>query len=133
MLDAIFLRGRAGSLPGSEEAYSAPHNRVNRRRRQELAGHHRQHHHHQLQDLLSRGFYRHGLICASHPRPVLILTLLAISWTCYPLLNIPIFGARPHVVRHTVGPNLGNDGERLVGQQVWELFRISEHRNLPQV
>jgi hypothetical protein len=40
---------------------------------------------------VGKQYYRHGLFCASHPRLVLMATILGVFWTCLPLLSLPIY------------------------------------------
>ena len=46
---------------------------------------------------VSKVYYRLGLLCASHPRFVLILTFLVIVWSCFPLFSLPIYSTRPQI------------------------------------
>ena len=65
--------GSEGGLCGSpQQRYSVPH-------------------------FISRVYYRLGLLCASHPRSVLILTFIVIVWSCFPLLSLPIYSTRPQI------------------------------------
>ena len=50
-----------------------------------------------ISHFISRVFYRLGLLCASQPRFVLILTFLVIVWSCFPLLTLPIYSTRPQI------------------------------------
>uniref|UniRef100_A0A8C5N124 Sterol regulatory element-binding protein cleavage-activating protein n=1 Tax=Leptobrachium leishanense TaxID=445787 RepID=A0A8C5N124_9ANUR len=48
-----------------------------------------------LRDRISQAFYRHGLLCASYPIPIIIFTALSILACCYPLLKLPLPGTGP--------------------------------------
>ncbi|XP_053324030.1 sterol regulatory element-binding protein cleavage-activating protein [Spea bombifrons] len=48
-----------------------------------------------LRERISRAFYRHGLLCASYPIPIIIFTALCILACCYPLLKLPLPGTGP--------------------------------------
>ncbi|XP_068091292.1 sterol regulatory element-binding protein cleavage-activating protein [Hyperolius riggenbachi] len=48
-----------------------------------------------LRDRISRAFYKHGLLCASYPIPIIIFTALCILACCYPLLKLPLPGTGP--------------------------------------
>ncbi|KAG8443429.1 hypothetical protein GDO86_012007 [Hymenochirus boettgeri] len=48
-----------------------------------------------LRERISRAFYNHGLLCASYPIPIIILTALCILASCYPLLKLPLPGTGP--------------------------------------
>ncbi|KAE8595342.1 hypothetical protein XENTR_v10015701 [Xenopus tropicalis] len=48
-----------------------------------------------LRERISRAFYSHGLLCASYPIPIIILTALCILASCYPLLKLPLPGTGP--------------------------------------
>ena len=67
----------SGSFAGSPQRYSISH-------------------------FVSRVFYRLGLLCASQPRFVLILTFLVIVWSCFPLLSLPIYSTRPQIHQQPV-------------------------------
>ncbi len=45
-------------------------------------------------DWVSKQYYRHGLFCASHPRLVLALAVIAVLYASSPLLTIPIYISR---------------------------------------
>ena len=47
-------------------------------------------------------YYRLGLLCASHPRFVLVLTFLVIVWSCFPLLSLPLYSSRPQIHQQTL-------------------------------
>ena len=51
---------------------------------------------------ISRVYYRLGLLCATHPRFVLILTFFVIIWSCFPLLSLPIYSTRPQIHQQSV-------------------------------
>ena len=61
-------------------------------------------------DWVGHQYYRLGLLCASHPRPVLFLAVLVVIYSCWPLLSIPIYIGRPLVFNQNaedfVKPNL---------------------------
>ena len=46
---------------------------------------------------VSKAYYRLGLLCASHPRVVLILTFIVILWSCFPLFSLPLYSTRPQI------------------------------------
>ena len=46
---------------------------------------------------VSKVYYRLGLLCASHPRFVLILAFIVIVWSCFPLFSLPIYSTRPQI------------------------------------
>ena len=46
---------------------------------------------------VSKVYYRLGLLCATHPRFVLILTFIVIVWSCFPLFSLPIYSTRPQI------------------------------------
>ncbi|XP_067400605.1 sterol regulatory element-binding protein cleavage-activating protein [Emydura macquarii macquarii] len=48
-----------------------------------------------LREKISRGFYNHGLLCASYPIPIILFTGLCILACCYPLLKLPLPGTGP--------------------------------------
>ncbi|CAF91877.1 unnamed protein product [Tetraodon nigroviridis] len=43
----------------------------------------------QLREKISAAFYRHGLLCASYPVPIILFTSASILTCCYPLLRLP--------------------------------------------
>ena len=43
-------------------------------------------------------YYRHGLLCASYPKCVLLLTVIAMVWACIPLWSLPIYAGRYAVI-----------------------------------
>uniref|UniRef100_A0AAQ4Q1K4 Sterol regulatory element-binding protein cleavage-activating protein n=1 Tax=Gasterosteus aculeatus aculeatus TaxID=481459 RepID=A0AAQ4Q1K4_GASAC len=55
----------------------------------------------QLRDKISAAFYRHGLLCASYPVPIILFTSASILTCCYPLLRLPLPGTGP--VEYTTG------------------------------
>ncbi|XP_031723341.1 sterol regulatory element-binding protein cleavage-activating protein isoform X1 [Anarrhichthys ocellatus] len=55
----------------------------------------------QLRDKISAAFYRHGLLCASYPVPIILFTSASILTCCYPLLRLPLPGTGP--VEFTTG------------------------------
>uniref|UniRef100_A0A8C1DDD5 Sterol regulatory element-binding protein cleavage-activating protein n=1 Tax=Cyprinus carpio carpio TaxID=630221 RepID=A0A8C1DDD5_CYPCA len=50
---------------------------------------------------ISAAFYRHGLLCASYPVPIILFTSASILTCCYPLLKLPLPGTGP--VEFTTG------------------------------
>ncbi|XP_075070293.1 sterol regulatory element-binding protein cleavage-activating protein [Mixophyes fleayi] len=48
-----------------------------------------------LRERISQAFYRHGLLCASYPIPIILFTALCILACCYPLLKLPLPGTGP--------------------------------------
>ncbi|XP_076472128.1 sterol regulatory element-binding protein cleavage-activating protein-like [Babylonia areolata] len=48
-----------------------------------------------LKQRVSQIYYTHGLFCASHPLPILIIVCCVILLTCSPLLNLPLPGNAP--------------------------------------
>ncbi|KAG9471892.1 hypothetical protein GDO78_022327 [Eleutherodactylus coqui] len=48
-----------------------------------------------LREKISQAFYRHGLLCASYPIPIIIFTALCIVACCSPLLKLPLPGTGP--------------------------------------
>ena len=46
---------------------------------------------------VSKVYYRLGLLCASYPRSVLILTFIVILWSCFPLFSLPLYSTRPQI------------------------------------
>ncbi|MBN3284069.1 SCAP protein, partial [Polyodon spathula] len=48
-----------------------------------------------LRQKISGGFYRHGLLCASYPVPIILFTAICILACCYPLLKLPLPGTGP--------------------------------------
>ncbi|KAG7469855.1 hypothetical protein MATL_G00133120 [Megalops atlanticus] len=48
-----------------------------------------------LRQKISAGFYRHGLLCASYPVPIIVFTAVCILTCCYPLLKLPLPGTGP--------------------------------------
>ncbi|XP_075684009.1 sterol regulatory element-binding protein cleavage-activating protein [Rhinoderma darwinii] len=48
-----------------------------------------------LRDRISLAFYRHGLLCASYPIPIIVFTALCIVACCSPLLKLPLPGTGP--------------------------------------
>ncbi|KAJ8415653.1 hypothetical protein AAFF_G00402100 [Aldrovandia affinis] len=54
-----------------------------------------------LHQKISAGFYRHGLLCASYPVPIIVFTAVCILTCCYPLLKLPLPGTGP--VEFTTG------------------------------
>ncbi|XP_073533186.1 sterol regulatory element-binding protein cleavage-activating protein [Phyllobates terribilis] len=48
-----------------------------------------------LREKISQAFYRHGLLCASYPIPIIIFTALCILACCSPLLKLPLPGTGP--------------------------------------
>ena len=48
-------------------------------------------------DWVGHQYYRLGLLCASHPRPVLFLAVMVVVYSCWPLLSIPVYIGRPSV------------------------------------
>uniref|UniRef100_A0AAQ6AD40 Sterol regulatory element-binding protein cleavage-activating protein n=1 Tax=Amphiprion ocellaris TaxID=80972 RepID=A0AAQ6AD40_AMPOC len=55
----------------------------------------------QLREKISAAFYRHGLLCASYPVPIILFTSASILTCCYPLLRLPLPGTGP--VEFTTG------------------------------
>ncbi|XP_058503697.1 sterol regulatory element-binding protein cleavage-activating protein isoform X1 [Solea solea] len=55
----------------------------------------------QLREKISAAFYRHGLLCASYPVPIVLFTSASILTCCYPLLRLPLPGTGP--VEFTTG------------------------------
>ncbi|XP_062255584.1 sterol regulatory element-binding protein cleavage-activating protein isoform X1 [Platichthys flesus] len=55
----------------------------------------------QLRQKISAAFYRHGLLCASYPVPIILFTSASILTCCYPLLRLPLPGTGP--VEFTTG------------------------------
>ncbi|XP_072316020.1 sterol regulatory element-binding protein cleavage-activating protein isoform X1 [Eucyclogobius newberryi] len=55
----------------------------------------------QLKEKISAAFYRHGLLCASYPVPIILFTSVSILTCCYPLLRLPLPGTGP--VEFTTG------------------------------
>uniref|UniRef100_A0A8C5ECN4 Sterol regulatory element-binding protein cleavage-activating protein n=1 Tax=Gouania willdenowi TaxID=441366 RepID=A0A8C5ECN4_GOUWI len=49
----------------------------------------------QLREKISAAFYRHGLLCASYPVPIILFTSASILTCCYPLLRLPLPGTGP--------------------------------------
>ncbi|XP_068180545.1 sterol regulatory element-binding protein cleavage-activating protein isoform X2 [Antennarius striatus] len=54
-----------------------------------------------LREKISAAFYRHGLLCASYPVPIILFTSASILTCCYPLLRLPLPGTGP--VEFTTG------------------------------
>uniref|UniRef100_A0A671Q7D7 Sterol regulatory element-binding protein cleavage-activating protein n=1 Tax=Sinocyclocheilus anshuiensis TaxID=1608454 RepID=A0A671Q7D7_9TELE len=54
-----------------------------------------------LRQNISATFYRHGLLCASYPVPIILFTSASILTCCYPLLKLPLPGTGP--VEFTTG------------------------------
>ncbi|KAI5092469.1 sterol regulatory element-binding protein cleavage-activating protein isoform X2, partial [Silurus meridionalis] len=54
-----------------------------------------------LRENISAAFYRHGLLCASYPVPIILFTSASILACCYPLLKLPLPGTGP--VEFTTG------------------------------
>uniref|UniRef100_A0A7N6AEB9 Sterol regulatory element-binding protein cleavage-activating protein n=1 Tax=Anabas testudineus TaxID=64144 RepID=A0A7N6AEB9_ANATE len=54
-----------------------------------------------LRERISAAFYRHGLLCASYPVPIILFTSASILTCCYPLLRLPLPGTGP--VEFTTG------------------------------
>lgn len=54
-----------------------------------------------LREKISVAFYRHGLLCASYPVPIILFTSASILTCCYPLLRLPLPGTGP--VEFTTG------------------------------
>lgn len=54
-----------------------------------------------LRQNISAAFYRHGLLCASYPVPIILFTSASILTCCYPLLKLPLPGTGP--VEFTTG------------------------------
>uniref|UniRef100_A0AAR2JTF7 Sterol regulatory element-binding protein cleavage-activating protein n=1 Tax=Pygocentrus nattereri TaxID=42514 RepID=A0AAR2JTF7_PYGNA len=54
-----------------------------------------------LRQNISAAFYRHGLLCASYPVPIILFTSVSILTCCYPLLKLPLPGTGP--VEFTTG------------------------------
>ncbi|XP_026083820.1 sterol regulatory element-binding protein cleavage-activating protein-like [Carassius auratus] len=54
-----------------------------------------------LRQNISAAFYRHGLLCASYPVPIILFTSASILACCYPLLKLPLPGTGP--VEFTTG------------------------------
>ncbi|XP_028835659.1 sterol regulatory element-binding protein cleavage-activating protein [Denticeps clupeoides] len=50
-----------------------------------------------LRQNISAAFYRHGLLCASYPVPIVLFTSASILTCCYPLLKLPLPGTGPVV------------------------------------
>uniref|UniRef100_A0A8C7VFB3 Sterol regulatory element-binding protein cleavage-activating protein n=1 Tax=Oncorhynchus mykiss TaxID=8022 RepID=A0A8C7VFB3_ONCMY len=48
-----------------------------------------------LREKISAAFYRHGLLCASYPVPIILFTSASILACCYPLLRLPLPGTGP--------------------------------------
>ncbi|KAM4704636.1 sterol regulatory element-binding protein cleavage-activating protein [Rhinophrynus dorsalis] len=48
-----------------------------------------------LRERISQAFYSHGLLCASYPIPIIVLTAVCILASCYPLLKLPLPGTGP--------------------------------------
>ncbi|XP_058868959.1 sterol regulatory element-binding protein cleavage-activating protein-like [Acipenser ruthenus] len=48
-----------------------------------------------LHQKISGAFYRHGLLCASYPIPIILFTAVCILACCYPLLKLPLPGTGP--------------------------------------
>ncbi|KAM4028430.1 sterol regulatory element-binding protein cleavage-activating protein isoform 2-T2 [Anomaloglossus baeobatrachus] len=48
-----------------------------------------------LREKISQVFYRHGLLCASYPIPIIVFTALCIVACCSPLLKLPLPGTGP--------------------------------------
>ena len=48
-------------------------------------------------DWVGQQYYRVGLFCARHPRPVLFLAVLVVIYSCWPLLSIPVYIGRPSI------------------------------------
>ncbi|XP_063781346.1 sterol regulatory element-binding protein cleavage-activating protein-like [Pseudophryne corroboree] len=48
-----------------------------------------------LRERISQAFYRHGLLCASYPIPIILFTALCILACCCPLLKLPLPGTGP--------------------------------------
>ncbi|XP_061737713.1 sterol regulatory element-binding protein cleavage-activating protein [Nerophis ophidion] len=57
--------------------------------------------HEQLREKISAAFYRHGLLCATYPVPIILFTSASILTCCYPLLRLPLPGTGP--VEFTTG------------------------------
>ncbi|XP_019719303.1 sterol regulatory element-binding protein cleavage-activating protein isoform X2 [Hippocampus comes] len=49
----------------------------------------------QLREKISAAFYRHGLLCATYPVPIILFTSVSILTCCYPLLRLPLPGTGP--------------------------------------
>ena len=62
---------------------------------------------------VAKHFYRHGLLCATYPRPALFFTFLIIFWACFPLLYIPIYSGRAQTFVEKIhnGRNSQNQSE----------------------
>ena len=67
-------------------------------------------------DGVGRFYYRLGLLCASQPRLILILTFVVIVYACFPLLTLPIYSTRPQIqhelMKHFIGAATGTGGNR---------------------
>nr|XP_056713725.1 sterol regulatory element-binding protein cleavage-activating protein [Euleptes europaea] len=48
-----------------------------------------------LREKISQAFYKHGLLCASCPIPIILFTALCVLACCYPLLKLPLPGTGP--------------------------------------
>ncbi|XP_057691011.1 sterol regulatory element-binding protein cleavage-activating protein isoform X1 [Corythoichthys intestinalis] len=48
-----------------------------------------------LREKISAAFYRHGLLCATYPVPIILFTSVSILTCCYPLLRLPLPGTGP--------------------------------------
>ena len=53
-------------------------------------------------DWVGHQYYRLGLLCASHPRPVLFFAVMVVVYSCWPLLSIPVYIGRPSVYIESV-------------------------------
>jgi len=50
-------------------------------------------------------FYKHGLMCASYPRLVLVFTVSLVVVACFPLLTLPIYSHRPQTLVQNMSRN----------------------------
>lgn len=46
-----------------------------------------------LQDRVAQMYYRHGVLCASHPYAIMLLTILILAICCYPVIYLPLLGS----------------------------------------
>ena len=79
---------------------------------------------------VSKVYYRLGLLCASYPRVVLIFTFLAIVWSCFPLLSLPLYSTRPQIHVQTLNQFVREYqlGKHLSGEGFSSELNISDHR-----
>nr|XP_057909290.1 sterol regulatory element-binding protein cleavage-activating protein isoform X2 [Doryrhamphus excisus] len=96
------LRGKLVNLCSSLNGLQGPlHGHHVRPHGRELTPPTRMTLHEQLREKISAAFYRHGLLCATYPVPIILFTSASILTCCYPLLRLPLPGTGP--VEFTTG------------------------------